>query len=184
MGGVLRSASAIGKSGALPRSENRGVQSRHRQGTTPSLIRPRHLALHPTPLCAHVCSVQVQQQIFFSFPFFCDGYSKSTASDPEPDRVLAPGCVPRRPPARQAIHTKPTVQSTVTPTNRTDSSNYAHWRMHLCMQTTISTLASDLLGPTHPSIVFSVSLSNRGLRSRCSPRQMPRRNPSILEALS
>lgn len=49
-----RSASAIGKSRALPSCENRGTWSRHRQGPAPSLTRPRHLALlQPHPICTN-----------------------------------------------------------------------------------------------------------------------------------
>ena len=75
---------------------------------TPSLTRPRPLVLHPT-LFAQT------KKHHFHF-----GWVTSVqASDADPDRVLAPGSVSRRPPARHAISSLHTVRSTVKPA--------AHW---------------------------------------------------------
>lgn len=118
MGGVLRSASAIGKSRALPSCENRGSWSRHRQGTTPSLTRPRHLALLRPTLYVHI-----QQDNFLT------GAHKLKPPIPTPIESWLPVVYHGRPPARHAIQAYICTMHGTVQCNTQTIVIPAHWHM-------------------------------------------------------
>lgn len=106
------------------RKPGRPLQSRHRQGTSPSLTRPRHIAFAFTaPPCLYSTVDPKQNGAALDVQ---DRVTRAQASGPEPDRVLAPAScsVSRRPQLevlRAGLDAKPTAQSpqhnTTYPTN-------------------------------------------------------------------